>query len=156
MRRMDTPIEGVGSRRGVRQFREVMAMPNLVTVETEQTDFRFLELACGDGNFLIGRLRRKLAVCGDRFRMMPSGPSPAHLRISPVGGRFRVNVAAKSSKSGCATAALTATALLWPIPCQRGSEIAPIGLRQCDVASHYRARRPSPTTKVAITNRECQ
>ena len=46
--------------------REVNAMLDLVKHETERIDSRFLEPACGDGNFLIEILRRKLAVCQRR------------------------------------------------------------------------------------------
>ena len=42
--------------------REVNAMLDLVKQETERIDSRFLEPACGDGNFLAEVLRRKLAV----------------------------------------------------------------------------------------------
>jgi len=42
--------------------REVNAMLDLVKQETERIDSRFLEPACGDGNFLAEILRRKLAV----------------------------------------------------------------------------------------------
>ena len=42
--------------------REVNAMLDLVKQETERIDSRFLEPACGDGNFLSEILRRKLAV----------------------------------------------------------------------------------------------
>ncbi len=42
--------------------REVNAMLDLVKDETERIESRFLEPACGDGNFLIEILRRKLAV----------------------------------------------------------------------------------------------
>ena len=42
--------------------REVKAMCDLVKNETERIDSTFLEPACGDGNFLIEILRRKLAV----------------------------------------------------------------------------------------------
>ena len=42
--------------------REVNAMLDLVKHETERIESRFLEPACGDGNFLIEILRRKLAV----------------------------------------------------------------------------------------------
>ena len=45
--------------------REVNAMLDLVKHETERIDSRFLEPACGDGNFLAEILRRKLAVCHD-------------------------------------------------------------------------------------------
>ena len=42
--------------------REVNAMLDLVKPETERLDSRFLEPACGDGNFLAEILRRKLSV----------------------------------------------------------------------------------------------
>ncbi len=48
--------------------REVNAMLNLVKAETERIDSRFLEPACGDGNFLIEILRRKLAICEARVK----------------------------------------------------------------------------------------
>lgn len=48
--------------------REVNAMLDLVKPETERLDSRFLEPACGDGNFLIEILRRKLAVCETRVK----------------------------------------------------------------------------------------
>ncbi|MBQ0123622.1 MAG: hypothetical protein KBS58_02115 [Bacteroidales bacterium] len=48
--------------------REVNAMLDLVKQETERLDSRFLEPACGDGNFLIEILRRKLAICEARAR----------------------------------------------------------------------------------------
>lgn len=43
--------------------REVNAMLDLVKHETERIDSRFLEPACGDGNFLAEILRRKLSIC---------------------------------------------------------------------------------------------
>ena len=43
--------------------REVNAMLDLVKHETERIDSRFLEPACGNGNFLAEILRRKLKVC---------------------------------------------------------------------------------------------
>lgn len=46
--------------------REVNAMLDLVKPETDRIDSRFLEPACGDGNFLIEILRRKLAICETR------------------------------------------------------------------------------------------
>ncbi len=48
--------------------REVNAMLDLVKPETERIDSRFLEPACGDGNFLIEILRRKLSICEARVR----------------------------------------------------------------------------------------
>ena len=49
-------------------LREVNAMLDLVKPETERIDSRFLEPACGDGNFLIEILSRKLAVCEARVK----------------------------------------------------------------------------------------
>src|SRR2546423_10887036 len=40
----------------------VEAMLDLVKAETERIDSRFLEPACGSGNFLVQILRRKLAA----------------------------------------------------------------------------------------------
>jgi len=47
--------------------REVNAMLDLVKPETERIDSRFLEPACGDGNFLAAILDRKLAVVEKRY-----------------------------------------------------------------------------------------
>lgn len=47
--------------------REVNAMLDLVKHETERIDSRFLEPACGNGNFLAEVLRRKLAVVDSRY-----------------------------------------------------------------------------------------
>lgn len=48
--------------------REVNAMLDLVKQETERIDSRFLEPACGTGNFLIEILRRKLDVVESRYK----------------------------------------------------------------------------------------
>ena len=47
--------------------REVSAMLDLVKQETERIDSRFLEPACGTGNFLSEILKRKLTVVEDRY-----------------------------------------------------------------------------------------
>ncbi len=47
--------------------REVNAMLDLVKHETERIDSRFLEPACGNGNFLAEVLKRKLAVVDARY-----------------------------------------------------------------------------------------
>ncbi len=47
--------------------REVTAMLDLVKPETERIDSRFLEPACGDGNFLTEILERKLCVVAARY-----------------------------------------------------------------------------------------
>ena len=46
--------------------REVNAMLDLVKQETERVDSRFLEPACGDGNFMAEILRRKLEAAKRR------------------------------------------------------------------------------------------
>jgi hypothetical protein len=48
--------------------REVNAMLDLVKQETERPDSRFLEPACGDGNFLIEVLNRKLEVLVKNYK----------------------------------------------------------------------------------------
>lgn len=48
--------------------REVNAMLDLVKQETLRIDSRFLEPACGTGNFLAEILRRKLDVVDDRYK----------------------------------------------------------------------------------------
>ena len=48
--------------------REVNAMLDLVKQETERIDSRFLEPACGTGNFLVEILRRKLAIVENRYK----------------------------------------------------------------------------------------
>jgi len=47
--------------------REVNAMLDLVKHETERIDSRFLEPACGNGNFLAEVLQRKLNVVDQRY-----------------------------------------------------------------------------------------
>lgn len=47
--------------------REVKAMCDLVKQETERIESRFLEPACGNGNFLAEILERKLNVVKDRY-----------------------------------------------------------------------------------------
>ena len=47
--------------------REVNAMLDLVKQETERIDSRFLEPACGNGNFLAEVLRRKLHIVDSRY-----------------------------------------------------------------------------------------
>lgn len=47
--------------------REVKAMLDLVQQETERIESRFLEPACGNGNFLAEVLRRKLLIVQERY-----------------------------------------------------------------------------------------
>ena len=48
--------------------REVKAMLDLVVQETERIDARFLEPACGTGNFLVEIVARKLAMVKARYK----------------------------------------------------------------------------------------
>ena len=48
--------------------REVKAMCDLVKQETERVDSRFLKPACGEGNFLVEILSRKLAVVTKKYK----------------------------------------------------------------------------------------
>lgn len=48
--------------------REVKAMCDLVSDECNRIDSRFLEPACGDGNFLAEILERKLAVVRNKYK----------------------------------------------------------------------------------------
>ena len=52
--------------------REVNAMLNLVKHETERIDSRFLEPACGSGNFLVEILSRKLKIVEQRYKKSQS------------------------------------------------------------------------------------
>ena len=70
----DSKIEQVKSKKRVADHgevftaeREVNAMLDLVKQETERIESRFLEPACGNGNFLAEVLRRKLNVVNDRY-----------------------------------------------------------------------------------------
>lgn len=51
--------------------REVNAMLDLVKDETERIESRFLEPACGTGNFLVEILRRKMAVVRSQYAKSP-------------------------------------------------------------------------------------
>ncbi len=51
--------------------REVNAMLDLVKQDTERIESRFLEPACGNGNFIAEVLRRKLVVVRSRYRRSP-------------------------------------------------------------------------------------
>lgn len=71
---VDYHIQQVKSKRRVADHgevftskREVNAMLDLVKYETERIDSRFLEPACGTGNFLVEILKRKLTVVEARY-----------------------------------------------------------------------------------------
>jgi hypothetical protein len=52
--------------------REVNAMLDLVKHETERIESRFLEPACGTGNFLAQILNRKLTIVDNRYKSAQS------------------------------------------------------------------------------------
>ena len=52
--------------------REVNAMLDLVKNETERIESRFLEPACGTGNFLAQILNRKLTIVDKRYKSAQS------------------------------------------------------------------------------------
>lgn len=52
--------------------REVNVTLDMVKQETERIESRFLEPACGDGNFLAEVLCRKLVVVGNLYRKSPN------------------------------------------------------------------------------------
>ena len=67
--------------------REVNAMLDMVKQETERIDSRFLEPACGDGNFLAEVLRRKLDVVESRYRRsLPEWEKYAFVAVGSIYG----------------------------------------------------------------------
>jgi type I restriction-modification system DNA methylase subunit len=69
-----TSVDAVKSKQRVADHGEVFtpawmveAMLDLLKAETERVDSRFLEPACGSGNFLVQVLRRKLAAVELKF-----------------------------------------------------------------------------------------
>jgi SAM-dependent methyltransferase len=67
--------------------REVNAMLDLVKQETERIDARFLEPACGNGNFLAEILRRKLEIVENRYKNnQPDWERYAVLAVSSIYG----------------------------------------------------------------------
>ncbi len=67
--------------------REVNAMLDLVKQETERIDSRFLEPACGTGNFLVEILRRKLIIVESRYKKsQPEYERNAVIAISSIYG----------------------------------------------------------------------
>jgi hypothetical protein len=67
--------------------REVNAMLDLVKHETERIESRFLEPACGNGNFLAEVLRRKLTVVTHRYaKSQPEWERYAVLAVTSIYG----------------------------------------------------------------------
>jgi SAM-dependent methyltransferase len=74
--------------------REVNAMLDLVKQETERIESRFLEPACGTGNFLLEVLSRKLARIVSRYAQ---GPAAARLEyeryaVSAVSSLYGIDI----------------------------------------------------------------
>lgn len=66
---------------------EVQAMLDLVQHETQRIDSRFLEPACGDGNFLAEVLKRKLDIVKARYSKVQSDfERNAFLAVSSIYG----------------------------------------------------------------------
>ena len=80
--------------------REVNAMLDLVKQETERIDARFLEPACGTGNFLVEILARKLCVVAKRYAR--SRPEYERYAVLAVSSLYGVDILADNVK-GCRT-----------------------------------------------------
>ena len=102
--------------------REVNAMLDLVKQETERIESRFLEPACGSGNFLTAVLDRKLAVVAKRYGkaqldfernaicavsslygidILPDNVSQCRERLFDVFDAVYERLFPKTSKAGC-------------------------------------------------------
>ena len=67
--------------------REVNAMLDLVKQETERIESRFLEPACGNGNFLAEIIRRKLMIVENRYKnSQPDWELNAVIAVSSIYG----------------------------------------------------------------------
>ena len=70
--------------------REVNAMLDLVENECLRPDSRFLEPACGDGNFLSAILKRKLAELRRKYKKSPRDYEK--LAIVAIGSLYGVDI----------------------------------------------------------------
>jgi SAM-dependent methyltransferase len=70
--------------------REVNAMLDLVKQETERIESRFLEPACGNGNFLIEILARKLARIASRYAK--SRLEYERYAVSAIGSLYGIDI----------------------------------------------------------------
>ena len=77
--------------------REVKARCDLVKQETERIDSRFLEPACGDGNFLAEILTRKLAIVKKKYRR--SAYDWERNSLLALGSMYGVDILADNAKS---------------------------------------------------------
>ena len=76
--------------------REVNAMLDMVKQETERIESRFLEPACGNGNFLAEVLRRKLEVVKGRYSK--SLPEYEKYAFVAVGSLYGVELLADNAR----------------------------------------------------------
>ena len=84
--------------------REVNAMLDLVKNETEIIESRFLEPACGNGNFLAPILERKLEVVKKKYKSSQvEFERNAFLAVSSIYGveLLHDNVSASTGRSSC-------------------------------------------------------
>ena len=77
--------------------REVKAMCDLVIDETERIDSRFLEPACGDGNFLAEILERKLQVVTRVYSKKPNDWEK--YSVVAVGSIYGIDIMADNAAS---------------------------------------------------------
>ncbi len=78
--------------------REVNAMLDFVKDECVRPDSRFLEPACGDGNFLSAILERKLAVLHRKYKKSPRDYEKQ--AIVAIGSLYGVATATEPVKYG--------------------------------------------------------
>ena len=82
--------------------REVKAMCDLVKQETERIDSRFLEPACGTGNFLTEILARKLSVVKSEYGRSPlEYEKYSLLAVSSLYGVDIMAIMSKPAVNGC-------------------------------------------------------
>lgn len=79
--------------------REVKAMCDLVADECERIDSRFLEPACGDGNFLAEVLRRKLATCQKKYGAPALRPDYERWSVNAVMSLYGVELLADNASA---------------------------------------------------------
>ena len=104
--------------------REVNAMLDLVKQETERIDSRFLEPACGTGNFLAEILRRKLDVVSRLYQRQVAGVQlQSVIAVSNIYG-IDIMIGAQHSVGGCSDAAPS-------------SECRCFGSRETQCRTHY-------------------
>ena len=70
--------------------REVEDMLDLVSEQTERIDSRFLEPACGTGNFLVAVLQRKLNTIARRYRSHKNDFE--HYAISAISSLYGIDI----------------------------------------------------------------